>query len=55
MRCERCAGDGLTKGGRDQFGRQLWRCTGRGFSRLIVGVPPRLRSATAWTGPAAML
>jgi transposase, IS6 family len=26
MRCERCAGDGFTKAGRDRFQRQLYRC-----------------------------
>ena len=30
MRCDRCAGDGFTKAGRDRFGRQLSRCTGCG-------------------------
>ena len=28
MRCERCAGERVTKAGRDRFGRQLHRCTG---------------------------
>ena len=36
-------------------GHALIRNLGRGFSRLAVGAPPRLRLATAWTALAAML
>ena len=43
MRCERCACDGFTKGGRDRFGRQLWRCTGCGRRRTA-------RTGSAFSG-----
>lgn len=36
-------------------GHALIRNLGQGSTRLVVGTPPRLRLATAWTALAAML
>ena len=36
-------------------GHALIRNLGQGFTRLVVGTPPRLRLATTWTVLAAML
>jgi transposase-like protein len=36
-------------------GHALIRNLGRGFTRLVMGAPPRLRFATAWTALAATL
>src|SRR5687768_4115481 len=43
MRCDRCAGDGFTKAGRDRARRQLHRC--RGCGRRVTA-----RTGSAFSG-----